>query len=82
MCFPKVVKNLPVNAGDAIDLGFIPRSGGSSGVGNGNSCQYSFLGRGAWQATVQDVAKGLDMTEPSHTHTQILVTLISLRTEL
>jgi len=65
-----VVKNLPVNAGDAIDLGSIPRSGesrsgGSSGVGNGKSCQYSCLGRGAWQATVQDVAKSLDMTEPS-----------------
>ena len=35
-----VVKNPPANAGDA-DL--IPGSGGSPGVGNGNSLQYSCL---------------------------------------
>ena len=31
-----VVKNLPVNAGDARDVGSIPGSGRSSGEGNGN----------------------------------------------
>ena len=31
-----MVKNLPANAGDSIDLGLIPGSGRSPGVGNGN----------------------------------------------
>ena len=39
-----VVKNLPANAGDARDKGSIPGSGRSSGVGNGNPLQYSYLG--------------------------------------
>ena len=56
-----VVKNLPINAGDLKDMGLIPGSGRSSGGGNGNPLQYSFLenpmDRGAWWATVQRVAK-------------------------
>ena len=36
-----VMKNLPATAGDAGDLGQIPRSGRSSGKGNGNPLQYS-----------------------------------------
>ena len=47
-----VVKNLPINVGD---MGSIPTSGGSAGVGNGNLLQYSCLedpmDRGSWQAT-------------------------------
>jgi len=58
-----VVKNLPASAGD---MGLIPRSGRSPGEGNGKPLQYSCLGnptdRGAWQATVNGVAKELDMT--------------------
>ena len=46
------------NAGNP---GSIPRSGRSSGEGNGSSLQYSYLenpvDRGAWQATVQGAAK-------------------------
>ena len=46
-----VVKNLPASAGDTKDMGFIPGSGSSPGVGNGNPLQYSCLeivmGRGA-----------------------------------
>ena len=43
-------------------IGFTyPGSGRSSGVGNGNPLQYSYLdssmGRGAWWATVHGVAK-------------------------
>ena len=42
-------------------MGSIPGSGRSLGEGNGNALQYSCLGnpmdRGAWQATVQRVAK-------------------------
>ena len=56
-----MVKHLPVNAGDARDLGSIPGSGRSSGEGNGNPLQYSCLenpmDRGAWWATVHGVAK-------------------------
>ena len=56
-----VLKNLPANAGDTGDLGSIPGSGRSPGVGNGNPLQYSCLensmDRGAWRATVQGVAK-------------------------
>ena len=35
-----VVKNLPVNAGDAGDVALIPRLGRSPGVGNSNLLQY------------------------------------------
>ena len=36
-------KNLPVNAGDARDMGSIPESGSSPGIGSGNRLQYSCL---------------------------------------
>ena len=36
-------KNLPANAGDVRDIGFIPGSGKSFGVGNGNLLWYSCL---------------------------------------
>ena len=45
MGFPggTVVKNLPLNAGDAREVGFIPGSGRYSGIGNGNPLLYSCL---------------------------------------
>ena len=53
-----VVKNLPAHAGD---VGSIPGWGTSPGERNGNPIWYSCLGnsmdRGAWQASVQGVAK-------------------------
>ena len=53
-----VVKNLPANAGD---MGLIPGLERSPGEENGNPLQYSCLGnpvdKGAWQATVDEVAK-------------------------
>ena len=56
-----VVKNLPVNAGDAGDMGSIPGSGRFPGERNGNPLQYSCLensmDRGAWWATVYGVTK-------------------------
>ena len=56
-----VVKNLPAKAGDTRDMGSIPRSGRSPGVGNGTPLQYSYLeshmDRGAWRATVHGVTK-------------------------
>ena len=63
MGFPggSVVKNLPGNAGDTRDLGLIPGSGRSPGIGNGKPLRYSCLensmDRGAWWATVHGVAK-------------------------
>ena len=54
-----LVKNLPASAGDLRDTGLISESGRSPGEGNGNPLQYSCLenpmGRGAWQATVQEI---------------------------
>ena len=48
-------------AGNARDLGSIPRLGRSSGEGNGNPLQYSCLensmDRGAWGAPVHGVVK-------------------------
>ena len=38
-----VVKNPPANAGDTQDVGSIPGSGKSPGVGNGNTLPYSGL---------------------------------------
>ena len=38
-----LVKNLPVNAGDARDAGLIPGSGRFPGGGNGNPVQYFCL---------------------------------------
>ena len=56
-----MVKNSPVNAGDARDVGSIPGLGRYPGERNGNPLQYSCLGnpmdRGAWWATVHVVAK-------------------------
>ena len=56
-----VVKNLPASARDARDAGSIHGLGRPPGAGNGNplhySCLENSLDRGAWQATVQRVAK-------------------------
>ena len=53
-----VVKNLPASAGDT---GFIPGLRRSSGRGNGNPLQYSYLENpmdgGAWKAAVYRVAQ-------------------------
>ena len=61
-----MIKNLPADAGDAGDVGKIPGSRRSSGEGNGNPLEYLCLGnpmdRGAWWATVHEVAE-LDTTE-------------------
>ena len=57
-----MVKNPPANAGDSKDLGSIRGSGRSSGEGNDNQFQYfslteNFMDRGAWRATVHEVAE-------------------------
>ena len=56
-----MVKNLPVKAGAAGDMGLIPGLGRSPGEGKGNllwySCLKNLMDRGSWQATVHGVAK-------------------------
>ena len=56
-----VVNNPPPSTGDIRDAVLILGLGRSSGRGHGNPLQYSCLEdsmeRGAWQATVQGVAK-------------------------
>ena len=55
-----MVKNLPVNAGDARDTGLIPGSGRYPGVENSNplhSCLENSMDRGAWWATVDGATK-------------------------
>ena len=56
-----VVKNLPANAGDEGDTGWIPGLGRSPGAGNSNPFQYPCLrnsmDRGALWAAVRGVTK-------------------------
>ena len=69
MSFPggTVVKNPPASAGDARDVGSIPGLGRSLGGGNGSPLLYSCLegpmDKGAWWATVHEVAKSWITTE-------------------
>ena len=62
------------SACSAGDLGSIPGSGRSPGEGNGNPLQYSCLenpmDRGAWRATVHEVAESQTrLSNFMHTHT-------------
>ena len=56
-----MVKNLPANAGDLRDVGWLPGLERSPGGGHGNPLQYSRLenpmNKGAWRATVHVVTK-------------------------
>ena len=85
MGFPgsSVIKNLPANAGDTGDTGWIPRWGRSPGEGNGNPLQYSCLenpmDRAWW--TIQSMGATKSQTPLSactcidtHTHKQTLCT--------
>ena len=60
-----VIKNSPVNTGDTVS---IPGSWRFAGVGNGNPLQYSCLenslDRGAWWATVYEVAQSRTWLSP------------------
>ena len=61
-----MVKDLPANAGDTEDMGLIPVSGRSPGVGNGNPLEHFCLGnsldRGAWGYSPKGYIES-DMTE-------------------
>ena len=56
-----MVKDLPVNAGDAGGVGSISGSGRSPGIETGNPLQYSCLensiDRGGWQPIVHGITK-------------------------
>ena len=56
-----MVKNLPANAGDIRDMGWIPEWGRSFGGGHGRSLQYFCLenpiDRGDWRAAAHSVGK-------------------------
>ena len=71
-------KESACSAGNARDMGLIPRSGRSPGGRHGNPPQYSCLGkpldRGAWQATVYNVTKSgaeLKQMEVNYTITRL-----------
>ena len=70
-----VVKSPLPNIGDAKDVGSIPGSGRSPGVGNENPLQYSCLqssmDRGAWQATVLGMAKSQTQLSTTTTTKQL-----------
>ena len=75
-----MVKNLPASAEDVREAGLIPGSGRSPGGGHGNPLQYSCpenpMDRGAWWATVHEVAKSqtpLNDRARTHTHTPFLL---------
>ena len=66
-----MVKNLPVNAGDA---GLAPGLRRSPGGGHGNPLQYSCLenpmDRGAWRAMIHGITES-DMTKQLSMHRQV-----------
>ena len=69
----QLVKNPPANVRDARDVGLIPGSGRSPGEGNGNpiqnSCLRNPMDRGAWWATVHEIAKSwIPLNTHTHTH--------------
>ena len=72
-----MVKNMPTNAGDKGDMGSIPGSGRSPGVGNGNALQYSCLeksmDRGAWRTTIHKITNN---QKQLYTHTYTYIQLI------
>ena len=66
-----MVRSLPPSARNSRDLGLIPESGRSPGVGNDNLLQYSCLenpmDRGVWWATVCRAARSWTRLS-EHTH--------------
>ena len=66
-----VVKNMPTNAGDKGDMGSIPGSGRSPGVGNGNALQYSCLEKSMEPGGLQSIRSQIIRNSCIHTHTHI-----------
>ena len=86
-----VIKNPPAKTRDARDMGLIPGSQRSPGVGNGNPLQYSCLensmDRGAWWSIVHWVSKSktllteISMCVMEHTHTHTHTHILSENTK-
>ena len=57
-----VIKNLPANAGDAGLVSRLERSLKKEMATHSFSCLGNPMVRGAWKATVHEIAKELDMT--------------------
>ena len=53
-----MLENLPVNTGNSRDVGSIPGSGRSPGVGNGNLLQYSCLENSMDRAASRAIVQG------------------------
>ena len=62
-----MVKNPPANAGDTREVGFIPGSGRSPGVGNGNPFQYACLEN----SMDREESDGLQVHEATKSQTQL-----------
>ena len=75
-------KESAYNAGDT---GLIPGLGRSPGEGTGSPLQYSCLenalGRGAWWATVHEVAKESNMAEQLSMHAHMMERELTLQDE-
>ena len=69
-----VVNNVPANAEEVRDSGWVPGWGRSPGGGHDNPLQYSYLenpmDRGARQATVHRVTKSETLLKQLSTHTR------------
>ena len=68
-----VVKNLSANAGNAIEVGWIPGLGRCPGEGSGNPLQYpcleNLIDRGAWWTIINGVPKSQTLsTQDSKQH--------------
>ena len=70
-----MIKNLSDDAGDARDVGLIPRWGRSPGEGNSNPLQYpcmeNSMEKGAWQTTVHGFTKESDTTQQLNHHNSV-----------
>ena len=75
-----MVKNPPANSGDTGDLGSIPGSGRSPGVGNDNPLQYFLPGKFHGQRSLVGYSpwghKESDTTEQLNIHESIVIYLL------
>ena len=77
-----MVKNPLADPGDTREVGSIPGSGSSSGVGNGNllqdSCQENSMDRGAWWVIVHGVTKSRTLLSTAQQQQCIYINILFL----
>ena len=67
------IKNSPANTGDTRDMGSIPESGRSLGVGNGNQPYHSCLGESHGQSSLVGYSPEVAKSQTRLcTHTRII----------